>query len=790
MAPYSSIRARNARLPHWRWGALLAVASALAFSPAAQGQNIANLQNLDFENTTDFAGWTRHAYAVDGTGGLNNAAQGGVPGLRSTANPKRSPTSFIDLNLSGASGTGTSAVLRTAVTDNNNAMVLPAWGSATARIHSGDNSGAAGGTDGKDNTSSGISQTFAVTASDIGKRITFAAAPVLGEPNTPHTDNRQSYFFIAITNETKGTTLYSAFNFAGESGVNWQTVGSWKFTDWQLVDVTLDAANVSAGDNIKIEVIAAGCADGGHAGYVYLDVPKGLEVVAAADKPTYELHTNPDGSTDVIYTYTYRNTGNTAVDNVTVKPSIPALSIGASSAGKTTFLGVNPNGGTCTDIPATGANSTTMSCNFGTLNAGESKTFTMTVRVPPGVSADKVVNGSYPISGDGATTIDGPIVRSNLVADMVPDLTGLPGTYALGQSYSGSFTCTNQGATTATGATCSVANLPPNVTMGQCTMGGVNWSAPAAVPAAGVVTCPVSGTPLTEDGPHNVTATTGAGNDGNVGNNTTQKSVTGSPDIRIDLTDLTSTATVGQPYTGSFTCTNIGSLDATAGTTCEVSNLPGGLTQQACSISPSTAPWVAGNAIPVGAVVTCPVTGTPTNNKGQKIVDGSTGATGDVNAGNNTAQKTIDVVGVPSVVIDLGGLPTTGTAGQSYEGSFTCNSNGTADADNSSCVVANLPPGVTQGACTITPNSAAWVSPAMIPEGETVTCLVSGKPSTAGESTVDGTGGSSTASTNVKISAAAIAPVPTLSEWAQILMAGLLAALGVFMVRQRRSYRG
>lgn len=757
---------------------LLPALLAAAGMPAAHAQNITNLQNLDFENATDFQGWTRKAYTVDGTNG--------IPGLQPGATPKRSPTSLADLNLTEvAASASTSAVIRgAAVNDNHNAgLSVPSWGSAVARIHSGDG-GSPSGTGGSSNHSSGIEQTFTVTAADIGKRITFAAAPVLGEPAQPHPDHRQAYFFISITNVTQNTTLYTAFNFAGESGVNWQSVSSWKFTNWQLVDVQLDAAKVAPGDDIKIEVIAAGCADGGHAGYVYLDVPKGLEVVATADKPVYELHSNPDGSTDVVYTYTYRNTGDTAVSNVTVRPTIPALSAGASGAGNTTFRGVDANGGTCTNVPAQGATSTTMACDFGTLNPGASGTFTMTVRVPPGVSADKVVNGSYPVSGTGAQTMDGPVVRSELLADMVPDLAGLPGTYALGQSYSGSFTCTNQGSTAATGATCSVANLPPDVTTGQCTMGGANWNAPAAVPAAGVVTCPVSGTPQTEDGAHNVTVTTGAGNDGDTGNNTAQKSVTGSPDIRIDLTNLPSTATVGQPYTGSFTCTNIGSLDAAAGTTCLVANLPEGLTQQACSISPNTAPWAAGNAIPVGEVVTCPVTGTPTNNKGTKTVDGSTGADGDVNTGNNTAQKPIDVVGVPNVVIDLGGLPPAGTVGKPYEGSFTCTSNGTADASDAACTVASLPPGVTQGACSITPANAPWTSAATIPEGEVVTCLVSGKPTTTGDSTVDGTGGSSTATTEVRISAAPLMPVPTLTEWGQILMAGLLAVMGVFMVRR------
>ena len=768
----------------YRWGHLLAISSALMLMPAAHSQTIANLKNLDFENATDFDGWVRNAYKVNGTSG--------IPGLQPGANPKHSPSSVADLNLTAASGTGQSAVIRgTAVSDNHNASLsVPGWGSASARINAGAG-GSPSGSGGSNRNASGISQTFLVTAADIGKRITFAAAPVLGEPASPHPDHRQAYFFVSVTNKTKGTTLYTAFNFAGESGVNWQSAPGWKFTGWQLVDVELEAAKVDAGDEITIEVIAAGCADSGHAGYVYLDVPKGLEVVATADKPTYQLHTNPDGSTNVVYTYTYSNTGNTAVDNVTVKPTIPALSAGASGAGNTSFVSVDPNGGSCTGIPAVGANSSSMACDFGTLQPGQSKTFTMTVQVPPGVSADKVINGSYPVSGTGANTMDGPIVRSNLVADMVPDTSKLPpggGSVGIPYPVDASFSCTNQGSTAATNATCSVADLPPGVTAGQCTIApptpAINWSQNSLVPAGSTVTCPVSGTP-TATPPSPPKVTTGADNDGDPSNN--EKALNPEPDVKVDLAGLPHTATVGVPYSGSFTCQNVGTADATLGTSCKVDNLPSGLTLGACTIDPGSATWVAGAAIPVGQTVTCQVGGTPANNKGQYTVDGSTTTTGDANLGNNTAQTQITVVGVPHVVIDLGGIPPTGTVNVPYNGSFTCKNDGSADASNASCTIANLPSGITQGACTISPTGSAWSSPADIPEGEVVTCAVSGTPDVLGKTTVTGTATDNQATSEVQIgNTPAPTPVPTLSEWGSIVMSGLLAALGLITVRRSR----
>ncbi|WP_313331261.1 IPTL-CTERM sorting domain-containing protein [Comamonas sp.] len=771
------------------WRVLFAISGALLSMSAAHSQNIASLQNLDFENTTDFAGWTTKAFTVDSVNG--------IPGLQPGANPKHSPVTFADLNLTEvAASASTSAVIRgTAVPDNHNAgLSVPSWGNAVARIHSG-SGGSPSGTGGTSNRASGISQTFSVTAADVGKHIRFATAPVLGEPNTPHPDHRQAYFFVSVTNKTKGTTLYTAFNFAGESGVNWQSVSGWKFTDWQLVDVELEAAKVDAGDEITIEVIAAGCADGGHAGYVYLDVPKGLEVVASADKTIYQLHTNPDGSTNVVYTYTYSNTGSTAVDNVTVRPTIPALSSGASGAGSTTFVSVDPNGGSCTNVPAVGANSSTMACNFGTLSPGQSKTFTMTVQVPPGVSADKVINGSYPISGTGANTIDGSVVRSDLVADMHPDTSKLPpGGGAVGVPYpaDASFSCGNQGSTAATNATCSVTDLPVGVTAGQCTIApplpGNNWNQNSLVPAGSTVTCPVSGIPTaTPSSPPKVI--TGADNDGDPTNN--ESALNPLPDVRVDLGGLPITATVGVPYSGSFTCQNIGTADAIQGTACKVDNLPSGLNLGACSIGPGSTPWVAGDVIPVNQTVTCQVSGTPANNKGQHSVDGSATTTDDANPGNDTARTEITVEGVPHVVIDLGGIPPTGTVNVPYNGSFTCRNDGSADASNASCTIANLPSGVMQGACTISSAGSAWSSPSNIPEGEIVTCVVSGTPDALGETTVTGAATDNQVTADVNIGTApAPTPVPTLSQWGSIAMTMLLAALYLINVRRnRRNYK-
>ncbi|WP_460480061.1 IPTL-CTERM sorting domain-containing protein [Comamonas humi] len=764
---HSTSTRRDTRRP---WGTTLAVAGGgLLLAVAAH----ADFVNGGFEATPDFSGWTQKGYTIPG------------------AIPSFPPTTESDLGLTPNAANIRSAVL-SAGSESLTGGAL-AWSDKVARVHTAVNA------NGKNNRASAIEQSIVVANGDIdadGKvHIRFTAAPVLEDPG--HQSDEQPYFFIEIT-KADGTSLFHTFNFANQAGVPWVAVGGIKYTDWQAFDIPLDPGLVALGDTVTVKVIAAGCGPSGHAGAVYLNNVRsgngnvqGASLWVTAEGPAaVNRHTNPDGTTDVTYTYTYKNNGNAAVSNVTVNPAMPQTT--DSTPKDTSFVGITQpsfGGGACT-APAGGVGSTSpAACSIGTLQPGESGTFTMTVRVPADTAADLLNNGTYPIAGTGVPSLLGPLVKTNLLADMVPDVSQLPpGGGVVGTPYpaGAAFSCTNQGSTAAQNASCAATGLPAGVTVGQCTISpptpALNWSQGSAVPAAATVTCPVTGTPTTTPAnPPKVT--TGGDNDGDPGNN--QQELAPVPDVLVDLANLPTTATVGQPYSGSFSCTNIGTAAAVAGTSCAVANLPAGLAQGACTISPGNAAWVPGNAIALNETVTCAVTGTPANHKGPVIVNGSAGATGDSNMGNNTAQKQIDVTGAPNVVIDLGGLPPTGTVNQPYSGSFTCQNIGSADAASAACTAMGLPPGVALGACTISPASAGWTSPGAIPEGQTVTCQVSGTPGQTGTSTATGTGGSSTATKDVTIGvAAAPTPVPTLTQWGQLLMAGLLAALGLLAMRR------
>jgi hypothetical protein len=108
--------------------------------------------------------------------------------------------------------------------------------------------------------------------------------------NPPHTPDKQPYIYVSCWNTTKNILLYETFIFAGQSGTIWQNApNAVQFTDWQVIDRAFTSDNITIGDNIEIEAIAAGCEPTGHWGYLYVD-PFGsfypvTPSITAANKP-------------------------------------------------------------------------------------------------------------------------------------------------------------------------------------------------------------------------------------------------------------------------------------------------------------------------------------------------------------------------------------------------------------------------------------------------------------------------------------------------------------------------
>jgi hypothetical protein len=89
-----------------------------------------------------------------------------------------------------------------------------------------------------------------------------------------------------------------------------------------------------------------------------------------------------------------------------------------------------------------------------------------------------------------------------------------------------------------------------------------------------------------------------------------------------------------------------------------------------------------------------------------------------------------------NLVANTSGLPSTAILNQTYSGTFTCTNTPTAsatgDAPSASCDITNLPAGLTVSGCTISPGNTVWIEPTTIPSNQTVTCSVTGAPTSSG----------------------------------------------------------
>lgn len=265
-----------------------------------------------------------------------------------------------------------------------------------------------------------LSQTMTTTAADVDPldsriHVRFCLAPVL--ENAGHPDKEQPYFYVEVNNTTQNKRLFNSFNFAGQAGVPWKTASTGsQYTDWQLFDLAVPAADLAVGDSVKMELFAAGCSAGGHYGHLYVDgfgafVP-GLTVAGYA-APTAQPGTN------LVYTFQVKNGAAQNADGVVVTEVLPT---------GTTFVSVA--GASCT-TPAVGA-SGTVTCNLGTIAAGNGTTFQLTVLVDSEATGS-INNGNYNIRGTGISPLIGPLVQSQIAFQITASI--LSGT--------GTLSCTN-----------------------------------------------------------------------------------------------------------------------------------------------------------------------------------------------------------------------------------------------------------------------------------------------------------------------------------------------------------
>jgi uncharacterized repeat protein (TIGR01451 family)/uncharacterized repeat protein (TIGR02543 family) len=381
--------------------------------------------NGDFESG-DFTGWTK------GTG-----ANYGIT---------YPPATRADLNIKPGGGdltyivTGAAESQIPAGLSSGATLRVPRYGTHAAVVNQ----------QGSGNNLNTLKQQFTAGASDVdpadGKvHVRFALAPVLNSGG--HSADAQPYFWVTLTNLSKSNqVLFSTFNYSNQPGVPWKlepTDSSTGYTDWQAFDISPGNVSLAIGDTVELEVIASGCAYGGHWGEIYVDgfgafLP-GLAVSAQAPQ-------SANAGSDLTYTFNYSNRGTGAATNAKVRFTLPT---GVS------FKSVNAPGASCTQ-PAVGA-AGDVTCNVGTVNPAGSGSFTVTTTISTGATGI-VSAGNYDISADSVSALIGPLVTTTITsgvtyADLSASITDAVAALGWGQAHSFSFTVANAGPGAANGAT-------------------------------------------------------------------------------------------------------------------------------------------------------------------------------------------------------------------------------------------------------------------------------------------------------------------------------------------------
>jgi hypothetical protein len=330
----------------------------------------------------------------------------------------QTPQTLAGLNL-GAGGTG----LTTEVNGVNQpdpdlgltaSLRWPRYGNQAAQVnfHSSSNFGHA-------RNVNELSQTMTIGAGDVDPsdnqvHVRFVAAPVLENPG--HALALQPYYFIQLTNLTQNTILYRDFNLSAQPGVPWKTVNGGTaqevdYTDWALVDIAPGPTKLAMGDMVKLDVIASGCAPGGHFGEVYVD-GVGSTVPGLFVSGTGPAQAN--AGSNITYTLTYKNGSGSAETGVVIDFTTPP---------NTTFQGITPPVGATCVTPAVGMAGTIVCTFVNPVAAGAFASFNVTVGVNAAATG-QIVCGTYDIKSAQENALIGNKVVTTLGCTQDSDCSG------------------------------------------------------------------------------------------------------------------------------------------------------------------------------------------------------------------------------------------------------------------------------------------------------------------------------------------------------------------------------
>ncbi|MBF5004675.1 IPTL-CTERM sorting domain-containing protein [Diaphorobacter caeni] len=238
---------------------------------------------------------------------------------------------------------------------------------------------------------------------------------------------------------------------------------------------------------------------------------------------------------------------------------------------------------------------------------------------------------------------------------------------------------------------------------------------------------------------------------------------------------------IGVPGSITTTCVN-GGPDVAIAATCEVdrTGLPSGAKTVCTPLSGTT------NLNP-GEKISC-VTSFTMSQAGSVSLTTTAGSTStDPDPLNNRQPATVTAVTPAADMQASAPTDTTTTVGTPTSIITACKNLGPNVALNATCTVTGVPDATT----SCTPSSPQ----ASLPVGESMICTTSFTPKTATPVTLTTTIGTTTSEVNsqnnsavttVKVESAAPAPVPTLGEWALMLLSVLLTGAGVLRLRRTR----
>lgn len=118
---------------------------------------------------------------------------------------------------------------------------------------------------GYNNGASQISQTFLVSAGDAILVLNYAVCL----EDAGHTANEQPFFRMRVYDGSGGSIACAEYEaVAGDGQPGWATSGGWQYKPWTTVFIPLAPY---LGQNVTVEFTVGDCAQGGHAGYAYVD---------------------------------------------------------------------------------------------------------------------------------------------------------------------------------------------------------------------------------------------------------------------------------------------------------------------------------------------------------------------------------------------------------------------------------------------------------------------------------------------------------------------------------------